>query len=150
MLRLVSITLIACLSTGCASIVSGSNQSISVTTRSNGVDLSGAKCVLTNNKGEWYATTPGTVTVHRSFNDLSVNCAYDGLDKGIELAKSTTKGMAFGNILFGGFIGVGVDVATGAAYDYPNVIQVNMGQAVPVMPPVVATPPLAQVEPAQR
>jgi len=30
--------------------------------------------------------------------------------------------MAAGNIVFGGLIGVGVDIATGAAYDYPALI----------------------------
>lgn len=32
--------------------------------------------------------------------------------------------MAFGNLLFGGVIGAGVDIGTGAAYDYPNLISV--------------------------
>ena len=40
---------------------------------------------------------------------------------------SSTKAMAFGNILFGGPIGAGVDMASGAAYDYPNLITVMMG-----------------------
>ena len=35
-----------------------------------------------------------------------------------------------GNILIGGFIGAGVDAATGAGYDYPTVFQVMMGQQV--------------------
>ena len=34
--------------------------------------------------------------------------------------------MAIGNIIFGGVIGAGVDISTGAAYDYPNLIVVNM------------------------
>lgn len=34
--------------------------------------------------------------------------------------------MAAGNILFGGLIGVGIDVATGAAFDYPTLITVPM------------------------
>ncbi len=112
---------------GCASIVNGHNQSVSVTTRSKGADLPGAKCSLSNDKGEWFTTTPGSVTVRRSFQDLAVNCAFGGLDAGIESAKSTTKPMVFGNILFGGVIGAGIDVASGAAYDYPEIIQVNMG-----------------------
>jgi hypothetical protein len=128
MLRIITICTIACLSTGCASIVSGQNQSVSVTTLNKGDALAGAKCSLANDKGTWYTTTPGSVTVRRSFNDLSVNCAFDGLDTGITMVKSATKGMAFGNILFGGFIGIGVDAATGAAYDYPDNVQVNMGQ----------------------
>ena len=36
--------------------------------------------------------------------------------------------MAFGNILFGGVIGAGVDIATGAAYDYPELIVVEVDQ----------------------
>ena len=114
--------------TGCASIVSGQNQSVSVTTKNQGTDVAGAKCSLVNDKGTWYATSPGSVTVRRSFNDLAVNCALDGMDPGIAMVKSSTKGMAFGNILFGGVIGAGVDMSTGAAYDYPDIILVDMGQ----------------------
>ena len=67
---------------GCASIVSGQNQSVSVTSRdpAKGADLAGAKCSLVNDKGTWYATTPGTVTVRRSFNELAVNCTADGIE----------------------------------------------------------------------
>ena len=115
--------------TGCASIVSGQNQSVSVTTKNNsGADVAGAKCTLANDKGTWFATTPGSVMVRRSYNDLSVNCALEGLEPGILMVKSSTKGMAFGNILFGGIIGAGVDMSTGAAYDYPELISVTMGQ----------------------
>jgi hypothetical protein len=114
--------------TGCASIVSGHNQPLSVTTQGQGgADVAGAKCTLSNDKGTWYVTTPGSVTVHRSFNDLSVNCAHDAFDPGVTTVKSATKGMAFGNILFGGIIGAGVDMSSGAAYDYPSLIPVGMG-----------------------
>jgi hypothetical protein len=114
--------------TGCASIVSGHNQSLSVTTNQGGADVSGAKCTLSNDKGTWYLTTPGSVMVHRSFNELSVNCAHDAYEPGVTMVKSSTKGMAFGNILFGGVIGAGVDMSTGAAYDYPTLVAVSMGQ----------------------
>ena len=57
-----------------------------------------------------------------------MDCKLDGVDAGLASVKSSTKAMAFGNILFGGFIGVGVDAATGAAYDYPELILVDMGQ----------------------
>lgn len=49
--------------------------------------------------------------------------------------KSSTKAMAFGNIIFGGVIGAGVDVATGAAYDYPTMITVLMGDRITIEPP---------------
>ena len=124
----------AILLTGCASIVGGVNQPLSVTTKNDGVIVSGAKCSLTNDKGSWFLTTPGSVTVNRSFRDLAVLCSSDGMEPGTVMAKSTTKAMAFGNILFGGVIGVGVDVATGAAYDYPEIIAVEMGKVLIQIP----------------
>jgi hypothetical protein len=135
LLRLMASMAILALCTGCASIVSGTNQSLSITSAGpSGTDVAGAKCMLANDKGSWYATTPGSVTVHRSYGDLTVNCTLDGVDPGATTIKSSTKGMAAGNILFGGLIGVGVDVASGAAYDYPNLIRVTMGQPVGAMP----------------
>jgi len=34
--------------------------------------------------------------------------------------------MTFGNIIFGGFIGLGVDVATGKATDYQNSVHISL------------------------
>lgn len=117
------------LTTGCASIVGGANQSISVETRSTtGEAVVGANCKLENPKGTWFVTTPGSVIIHRAYDDLTIYCTKTGEQPGIATAKSSTKGMAFGNILFGGPIGVGVDAATGAAYDYPTLITVQLGE----------------------
>lgn len=112
---------------GCASIVSGTNQVVSVQTTQEGNDVTGAACKLENDKGTWFVKTPGTVTVHRAHGDLAVKCEKEGTPPGIASVKSSTKGMAFGNILFGGIIGAGVDMASGAAYDYPDLITVSMG-----------------------
>lgn len=43
---------------GCASIVNGHNQSVSVEAKSDAGAISGANCKLTNNKGTWFVTTP--------------------------------------------------------------------------------------------
>ena len=64
--------------------------------------------------------------VHRSYKDLEVNCQEDGYDDADEKVQSKTKAMTAGNVLFGGLIGVGVDAADGAAYDYPSDIKVAM------------------------
>ncbi len=124
--------------TNCASIVDGHNQSLSVKTVDNGTDVDGANCELTNDKGTWLVTTPGSVTVHRSYGALDVNCKKAGYQTGTTKAESTTKAMAFGNILFGGIIGTGVDMSTGAAYDYPALITVPilaLGETPPVSVP---------------
>ncbi len=110
----------------CASIVNGQNQSVSVNTPM----AKGATCALENNKGKWFVSnTPGSVTVQRSYHDLHITCDKNGYYHGEKSIASSTKGMAFGNILFGGVIGAGVDMADGAAYDYPADIQVDMTKA---------------------
>lgn len=118
----------ATLTTGCASIVTGHNQPVSVETRYKGAMIKEASCKLENDKGTWFVTTPGSVTVRRSFGDLHVRCEKEAIEPGILTVKSTTKAMAFGNALFGGLVGAGVDIATGAAYDYPSLITVEMGK----------------------
>lgn len=108
---------------GCASIVSGSSQVVSVDTPG----CAGARCELSNDKGKFFvASTPGTVTLTRSYNNLQVVCNRNDWSSDPLSVASTTKGLAFGNILVGGVIGAGVDISTGAAYDYPQLITVPM------------------------
>jgi hypothetical protein len=123
---------------GCASIVNGQNQSVSVDTPG----CSPANCELTNDKGKWFVTTPGTVTVRRAFGNMEVACSKAGFATVSSSVASSTKAMAFGNILFGGVIGAGVDMGTGAAYDYPPVISVPLacGPEAKVVSPATATP----------
>lgn len=142
-LYLIGMLSVTALSTGCASIVSGTNQTVSIETRNKGEQITNANCKLTNDKGNWFVTTPGSVVVNRSYNDLSIRCEKDGIDPGLLTAKSFTKGMAFGNILFGGIIGAGVDMASGAAYDYPSLFTIEMGKTIITVPPV-AEQPLAE------
>ena len=117
---------LASLLTGCASIVNGTSQSVSVETP----PVTHATCSLTNHKGKWFIPeTPGSVTVHRSYDDLIVQCQKPGYLPVTQKVKSHTKAMAFGNAIFGGAIGVGVDVADGAAYNYPAQISVPLIKA---------------------
>jgi len=149
MKRLAIPALLLLTTSGCASIVNGTNQPLSVETRMKGASLAGANCKLVNDKGTWFVTTPGSVTVHRSFADLSVQCDKEGVQPGISSIKSSTKGMAFGNILFGGVIGAGVDMANGSAYDYPPLIQVEMAETTIIAPPApqaAATPASSQAQ----
>lgn len=113
---------------GCASITGTTNQPVSVETRAQGKLVAGANCKLNNDKGAWFITSPGSTIVHRSAEDLAVRCEKEGMQPGVANAKSSTKGMAFGNILFGGIIGAAVDTSTGAAFDYPAMLTVEMGE----------------------
>lgn len=104
---------------GCATIIHGSDQTLSVDTP----NAPASRCALTNNKGVWYIpVTPGTVTVHRAYADLNVVCKKEGYDSGYANVKSSVTAWMFGNIIFGGLIGVAVDSTTGDAFDYPQSI----------------------------
>lgn len=125
---ILTVGVIAGLSSGCASITGTTNQSVSVQTREQGGgELAGAACELTNSKGKWFVTTPGSVMVHRSNDDMQVLCTKTGTEPGRTAVVSETKGSMFGNILFGGGIGAVIDHSSGAAYEYPAFIQVLMG-----------------------
>jgi hypothetical protein len=108
--------------TSCSTFVSGTHQTLAV----DSVPFEGANCTLTNNKGAWKVTTPGTVVVHRSYGDMVVDCYKKYHKKAKLVVSSKTKGMLFGNAVFGGLLGGAVDAGDGAAYDYPNRIVVPM------------------------
>lgn len=136
--------------TGCASIVNGNNQVVSIETRHKGQQVAGATCTLVNPKGTFYVTTPGTVMVHRAYDDLNVKCEKDGMQPGLTNVKSSTKPMAFGNIIFGGMIGAAVDAGSGAAYEYPTLISVIMGEAAAQGPAQITATPEAASAVAQK
>ena len=112
---------------GCSTIVNGSSQQISVQTP----NADGAACELKSPDGQYFVTTPGSVTVSKSKHNLAVKRTKDGFSDGITTISSTFEGMTFGNILFGGVIGVGVDAASGAMNQYPNSVQVQMQKLKP-------------------
>jgi uncharacterized protein YceK len=121
-----AITVLIATLTGCASIVNGTNQPVSVNTGT----VYGATCALENSKGKWYVnSTPGSVVVNRSYSNLTINCAKKGYRPSLKQVASKTKAMAFGNLVFGGVVGAGVDIADGAAYDYPTDINVPLQRA---------------------
>lgn len=118
----------------CASMTSGSQQSLSVTTE----PVTGATCQLNNDAGSWFIpSTPGSVTVHREASDLTVVCKKGALS-GTARVVSFTKGVAYGNILAGGLIGAAIDRSNGSAFDYPALIGVPMstkGTFTEILPP---------------
>jgi hypothetical protein len=114
---------------GCASITGNTNQNVSVQTKEpTGSEVIGANCELSNSKGKWFVVTPGTVGIHRSNDDIQVLCRKDGYEPGRNGIVSETKGMMFGNIIFGGGIGAIVDHSSGAAYEYPSLFQILMSR----------------------
>ena len=122
-----SLTLLA----GCASITSDSSSSVSVQTRTaDGKEVTGARCEMANKRGKYFVTTPGTIMLQGSNDDLMITCRAEGHDNGMAQVVSETKGNMFANIILGGGIGAFVDHSNGSAYRYPSFIEVTMGNTV--------------------
>ncbi len=100
----------------------------------------GAKCVLSSSEGTYYVTTPGNAIVHKTKNDLSVERDKEGYQHASTTLPSHFNGATAGNILAGGIIGIGVDAASGANYNYPQSIDVRMAPAVTPQPAAAAVP----------
>ncbi|MFA7280067.1 MAG: hypothetical protein WC100_08220 [Sterolibacterium sp.] len=121
---------IANLASGCASVTNSTYQSVSVLTREQaGNELSGAICEITNNKGKWFVTTPGSIMLNRSNDDLQITCSKPGEKPGKAEVVSDATASMYGNVLVGGGLGAVVDHGNGTGYAYPSMIQVVMGMS---------------------
>lgn len=113
---------------GCASITSSEMQMVSLNTKAeDGQTIDKAKCTLKNDKGVWEAVSPSFVSIHRSAEDLTVECKKEGIADGFLRAISRAAGGMWGNIIFGGGVGAIIDHNKGTGYDYPNELPVKMG-----------------------
>lgn len=129
------------ITSGCASITGTESQNVSVQALEQGRgEVIGAACELTNDKGKWYVTTPGSATIHRSNDDMQVVCSKAGLEPGRATVVSGIKGSMYGNILFGGGLGAIVDHNKGTAYEYPAFVQILMGAFSKIEPPKKPAP----------
>lgn len=115
---------------GCASVMSGTDQDIAVHT-----NPEGALCILTREGQELRRVeTPDTVRVSKLKHDIYVKCTKEGFHESTAHVNSGIQGSVFGNILLGGGIGWAVDSARGADNKYADVITVTMvpnNQALP-------------------
>src|SRR5689334_9040204 len=99
---------------GCATVVKGTDQQVSLDTPG----YPGATCTLTSNAfGMRRVVTPAVVDLPKSKHNVAVNCK-KGCAKGSGVISSGVEAMTAGNVIVGGVIGLGVDAATGAMNKY--------------------------------
>lgn len=113
----------ALLASGCASILSGTSQTVTINT-----NPPGARCELVR-EGRIIGTvekTPGAVTLKKTKHDIDISCKKAGYIETKEFAKSGTEGATFGNLILSGGIGWAIDSAAGADNKYPEVLTVTM------------------------
>jgi len=126
------LALLACVAaTGCASVAGGNVQKIYIQAQAqDGSVVSGADCALSNDKGVWRIKSPGDTSIVRSNKPMEIKCEKAPLPQGVVSVESGTRSAMFGNIIIGGVVGAVIDHSSGAAYEYPEIVKVVMGQMV--------------------
>jgi len=136
--------LLLLLATGsCASILEETTQVVSVDTPG----CPKAICTLTNDEGIYYIkSTPGTISLNKSFNDLTIVCEKGG-ERATSVHASSANGAIWGNIILGGGIGALVDGSRGSGFDYPayltNPISCEKAET-PSVPPALQSTSFAE------
>jgi hypothetical protein len=123
---------------GCSTVINGTNQSIAFQTGT----VTGADCELTG--GSDFAVqenfkTPARIEVPRSKKALQLQCSKEGYVTASKTVNSQVEATTGGNLLIGGFIGAGVDAATGALYKYPEGVNLPLEAAI-ITPTVTGEP----------
>ncbi len=103
----INLLIVAVLATGCATIVTGKYQNVSVTS-----EPPGAKIIVDNGTS---ITTPGSFKLARNRNCRLV-AEYPGAEAQQKELKRTLQGWFWGNILLLSCTGCAVDLASGGAY----------------------------------
>ena len=106
---------------GCATIMSGTTQSVFLDT----FNAPGATCKGIDKKGREYfwVNTPSATTVQKGDGPMTIACEKTGFKKSFHTIDETIVGSTFGNIILGGGIGIFVDAASGAAQEYPTLVR---------------------------
>lgn len=117
---LILLVAIGTLTSGCATILNGTTQSVSLETS----PVDGAKCRLQNSEGSWFLTTPGSVVVHKTKHNLDISCKKDGYKDAHVFLVPSFNFDTIGNVLVGGLAGITVDAFSGAnwAYSTANIV----------------------------
>lgn len=108
---------------GCATITRGTTQTVAFNTPG----VVGATCTLTSSSvGTQSITTPATVALPKGSSAVQIRCTKECYNDGVGTLPSNFEGMAAGNVLLGGPIGLGVDAASGAMNQYASQADIAM------------------------
>ena len=126
------LTTLAALSvlSGCATLTENTEQSVLVQTVLDHRQIAGVGCVLSNDVGKWFVTTPARISLRKSASPLRIDCKQDGAGWAYERVESKVNSSLWGNLVLTAGVGYFVDKNTGAGYEYPDTLTVLMRPSV--------------------
>jgi len=136
MLRYLAIGILV-INSGCATLTESNQQEVLVQTVQDHRMQPGVGCVLANDVGRWFVTTPARVTIRKSCAALQVDCKKAGACWAVESFEPAFGSAQWGNIATVG-LGFIVDNNSGAGFDYPDTLTIvlrKIGEPGPPPPP---------------
>jgi len=111
---------------GCATLTTSSSQNVTL-----GTEPPGATCTFKREDQVIGIVnpTPGSINVSKSHAAIDVICVREGFLDAVGTVGSKFQAMTFGNIVFGGIIGIVVDAASGATAEYEPTITIRLTPA---------------------
>lgn len=126
-LRIVCVGLLVAVESGCASVINGTTQKVSI----HSTPACATATILPEGT---VVTTPAEVKLRRKMVH-TVIFEHDGFARAIGYLDRTTSGVVWGNILIGGLLGTSIDASNGAAYNLtPDPLEVEMKPLAPEPP----------------
>ncbi len=109
---------------GCASVLSGSDQAVTVQVLCKGKPIQ-AECQVSNSKGRWVFQTPQTRKILRDSAPLRVACYSSVVGEYGFYQYPGVNPISVGNAVVGGLVGTAVDASNTKLWAYPSVITVE-------------------------
>ena len=117
--KMISLLLLPLVMQGCASVLTGDTQAVTVTVTCKGQNYP-TYCVAKNSKGSWHFNTPQTRVVKRDSSPLKIICHSPSIgDYGVYQYPGLNPA-SLGNVLAGGLVGTAVDTSNNSVWIYPN------------------------------
>lgn len=123
--KVLTLILMLAVLSGCASVLSGTSQTITVNSEPQGAEC---KLIREGNVIQTVPATPTQVSVEKSKHDITVECTKPGYGVGKGVINSGSSMTTAGNILLGGGIGWAIDSARGADNLYDESVTVGLPQ----------------------
>jgi hypothetical protein len=113
---------IALIAAGCASITTGTTQTIDLSSSPDA-----AACTLTRaGTTLGTVTTPGRLSIKRGRDPITVDCTKEGYEDARTIMNAQAEKATYGNALVGGFIGMAIDNSTGANSRYDPSVAIEL------------------------
>jgi hypothetical protein len=115
---------------GCATLTESTEQFVLVQTVLDHQPVSGIGCMLSNDVGRWFVTSPGRVAIRKSTQPLIVDCRTADV-WAFDQVYPKQNSSRWGNYILTAGAGQYVDKNTGAGFDYPDTLTMILQRGEP-------------------